>query len=139
MTNKYIPPLCNVTWDAEMEAHLNDADKCVHMMVSAYLTCAEWADRPDDEGWSEAEFSQEAKDLAWFECCAFLRLAKWHIKDWTMDQLGHDFWLTRNRHGAGFWDRDFGTEESRQALTKLSDVFGEIDLVMGDDGLLYLE
>lgn len=26
-----------------------------------------------------------------------------------LDQLGHDFALTRNHHGAGFWDRGLGT------------------------------
>ena len=27
----------------------------------------------------------------------------------TPAQVGHDFWLTRNRHGAGFWDRAMAT------------------------------
>jgi hypothetical protein len=25
-----------------------------------------------------------------------------------MEQAGIDFWLTRNRHGAGYWDRGLG-------------------------------
>lgn len=121
-----------------MQAHLNKADKCVQMMVDGYLECAVWADKPEAEDWSDLEFSQEAKDLAWFECTAFLRLARWHINDWSMAQLGHDFWLTRNGHGAGFWDRDFGTEESRQAMTKLSQLFGEAN-VFEQDGFLHIE
>ena len=29
------------------------------------------------------------------------------LRAYDPDQLGHDLWLTRNGHGAGFWDRDF--------------------------------
>jgi len=33
-------------------------------------------------------------------------------------QAGHDFWLTRNGHGAGFWDGDW--PETGDALTEAS-------------------
>lgn len=138
MTNKYIPPLPFVTWDEEAEAHLNDANKCVTLMFDAYLECAEWADKPEEEDWSDAGFSTETMDHAWFDCCAFLQLARWHIKDWSMEQLGRDFWLTRNGHGAGFWDRTLGTEENRQVLTKIAKIFGEVNIYKGDDGRLYI-
>ena len=55
----------------------------------------------------------------------------------TGSQIGHDFWLTRNHHGAGFWDRGYG--EAGERLTKASEDFGEINLIQGDDGSLYLE
>ena len=29
-------------------------------------------------------------------------------------QAGHDFWLTRNGHGVGFWDRGLGFRRPRQ-------------------------
>ena len=51
-------------------------------------------------------------------------------------QAGHDFWLTRNGHGAGFWDGDW--EESKgERLTASSKAFGEFNLHPGDDGKLY--
>jgi hypothetical protein len=43
------------------------------------------------------------------------------------DQNGHDFWLTRNGHGAGFWDRDY-PDEIGDALTAAAEKFGEFDL-----------
>jgi hypothetical protein len=49
----------------------------------------------------------------------------------------HDFWLTRNGHGAGFWDGDW-TDEADEALTAASHAFRECDLYVGDNGLLYL-
>jgi len=51
------------------------------------------------------------------------------------EKAGHDFWLTRNGHGAGFWDRGIG--ETGDKLTEASTGFGEVDLYVGDDGKLY--
>ena len=52
-----------------------------------------------------------------------------------MEQVGHDFWLTRNGHGAGFWDRGLG--ELGDELTKNTKPFGGVDLYVGDDGKIY--
>lgn len=51
-------------------------------------------------------------------------------------QAGHDFALTRNHHGAGFWDRGLGEVGDR--LTVASHAYGEQDLYVGDDGRLYV-
>jgi len=47
----------------------------------------------------------------------------------------HDFWLTRCGHGAGFWDGDYGHIGDR--LTEAAKKFGNVDLYVGDDGLIY--
>ena len=51
--------------------------------------------------------------------------------DWS--QHGHDFALTRNHHGAGFWDR--GYKEVGERLTDAADVYGEayVDLENWED------
>jgi hypothetical protein len=54
----------------------------------------------------------------------------------TEDLAGHDFWLTRNGHGAGFWDGDW-KEPHASALDALSKSFGQVDLYVGDDGKIY--
>jgi hypothetical protein len=51
-------------------------------------------------------------------------------------QVGHDFWLTRNGHGAGFWDRGIG--DYGDALTEHAHSFGASDVYVGDDGRLYV-
>lgn len=51
------------------------------------------------------------------------------------EQIGHDFWLTRNGHGAGFWDRGLGAVGDE--LSKASKSYGSADLYVGDDGLIY--
>lgn len=54
----------------------------------------------------------------------------------VMSQGGHDFWLTRNGHGCGFWDGDW-TEPAATKLTDASKAFGEMYLYVGDDGRIY--
>jgi hypothetical protein len=51
-------------------------------------------------------------------------------------QHGVDFWLTRNRHGAGFWDRGYD-EDIESMLTDRAHAYGEADWYVGDDGNVY--
>lgn len=46
--------------------------------------------------------------------------------DW--DQHGHDFALTRNGHGAGFWDRGYGLHGRK--LTELARPFGSEEVTL---------
>jgi hypothetical protein len=56
---------------------------------------------------------------------------------YSADQIGgHDFWLTQNGHGAGFWDGNW-KDEADEALTAGSKKFREMELYVGDDGLIY--
>lgn len=50
--------------------------------------------------------------------------------------LAHDFWLTRNRHGVGFWDGDY-PEAIGDALTDLAHEYGEVHAYVGDDKKIY--
>lgn len=44
----------------------------------------------------------------------------------TSARCGHDFWLTRNHHGAGFWDRGYGAAGDR--LTKCAHAYGGLNV-----------
>lgn len=54
---------------------------------------------------------------------------------------GHDFWLTRNGHGCGFWDGDYSDDHGEgplgKALTEASKAFGETWIYVGDDGQIH--
>ena len=54
--------------------------------------------------------------------------------EWA-EMAGHDFWLTRCGHGVGFWDRGIG--ELGVELSTICESFGNVDLYIGDDGLIY--
>lgn len=51
-------------------------------------------------------------------------------------RAGHDFWLTRCGHGAGFWDGDW-PEPYGDQLSNAADAWGEVNLYVGDDGRIY--
>lgn len=53
--------------------------------------------------------------------------------------FGHDFALTRNGHGCGFWDRESEglPKFLGDALTRVCDRFPPVDLYIGDDGNVY--
>lgn len=50
---------------------------------------------------------------------------------------GNDFALTRNRHGAGYWDGDL-PEELGARLTEAAHRVGECWPYLGDDDLIYI-
>lgn len=58
-------------------------------------------------------------------------------RDSPESQGGHDFWLTRNGHGAGFWDGDW-QEPHASALDQAAKAAGSVDVYLGDDGKVYL-
>lgn len=54
----------------------------------------------------------------------------------STERAGHDFWLTRNGHGCGFFDGDW-TEPAATQLTNAAHAFGSFDLYVGNDGKIY--
>ena len=60
----------------------------------------------------------------------------WLDKAGDDEQNGHDFWLTRRRHGAGFWDRGYG-DSVGEILTKIAQMFPE-ELCITVDGANHL-
>jgi hypothetical protein len=93
---------------------------------------------PMDENFGVEDVSSEALQEIEDDCHGFVTIA------WDMDgadglsaeDMGHNFALTRNRHGAGFWDKGLG--ELGAELTEWAHTFGEQDLYVGDDGKLHV-
>lgn len=62
------------------------------------------------------------------DCLAFYSRVCCYVGDDKIEQAGHDFWLTRNGHGAGFWDGDWSEGDNTfiaDLLTKVAESFGE--------------
>jgi hypothetical protein len=49
------------------------------------------------------------EDCAQFQIAYADRLDEAYESDYDSSMAGHDYWLTRERHGAGFWDRGLGS------------------------------
>jgi hypothetical protein len=107
--------------------------------TQAYIECLLWADCGPDSDCSTcnlSDFADETMNQIEQDCKAFKTMAGELLADLDQSQAGHDFWLTRNGHGAGFWDRGLG--DLGDELTAISKKFGELSPYQGDDGKVYL-
>lgn len=123
-------------------------DHNVESFVNAYIRCMLWSSVNEEEESLDSldlPLSIEAKRVIRDDCESFLfaganllsELPFWYGfgDDGSFSQAGHDFWLTRNGHGAGFWDRDLGDLGDR--LTELSETYCNLSPYVGDDGKIY--
>jgi hypothetical protein len=102
----------------------------------------------DASDYSDTEFADETIARIKADCAKFRVLADGAFESFNESSddypinpaqyhVAHDFWLTRNHHGAGFWDGDY-PEPLATTLTDLAHTFGEQNLYVGDDGKFYL-
>lgn len=111
------------------------------MMLDAYIECALWSsvdlatEEPLDSAYDITDIAPETLAEMRADCEAFAADNEIDLLGMEVGQIGHDFWLTRNGHGAGFWDRGLGARGDR--LTDAAHAYGTVDLYVGDDGKLY--
>lgn len=101
--------------------------------VAEYLDAADFTDSTNSP-WSKRAREIATRDVRQFfaqneaDCLAFGEALYPGASTYDVAKLcATDFWLTRNRHGAGFWDRGAGDVGKR--LTQAAHGFGEQDVV----------
>lgn len=115
----------------------------------AYVTAALWSTYDDegtplDDNYSISDIDAKTLERMKDDCNSFHTAVGHLLTEENCDYrgcpveayAGHDFWLTRNGHGCGFWDGDWEDEAGKE-LTRISKLFGEYDLYIGDDGTIY--
>jgi hypothetical protein len=123
-----------------------EADK--QSFLEAYIEALIWSttdmdtEQPIECSFSEFNLGLQARCVV--DCNLFIQMAASICPDWknhwSMEQAGHDFALTRNHHGSGFWDRYSKKCEEHvigEKLTEISHKFEEINIYIGDDNLVY--
>lgn len=128
-------------WDDEKVAELTQDG------INMYVTTAMWSSHDDDGDPfdnREGELSDESREIARSELTSFLddnqaaiRAAQASQPGYDMNSVANDYWLTRNGHGAGFWDRGLG--DAGDKLSEAAAADGGQDVIVGDDGLLHFE
>jgi hypothetical protein len=111
--------------------------------TSGYIECALWSSTESDADGNMGEPLDDnygPEDIALATLLEMVRDCKAFQRDNDIDlevvathgysakQAGHDFWLTRNGHGAGFWDR--GLADIGDRLSKASKAYGSVDLMV---------
>lgn len=94
---------------------------------------ASGADVPCEEfEWDESGLEEFARDCDSF----YSEVIEAGLSDvLRADQFASDFVLTRNGHGAGFWDRGLGADGYK--LTRMAKPYSTVGLYRGEDGKLY--
>lgn len=111
--------------------------------TKAYIEAALWSSSdPDSDSdqslsatYSAEHVSRRSLDQIISDCAHFQELYG-HLFEGSESDAGHDFWLTRCGHGAGFWDGDW-EDKTGSILTAASESFGNFDLLVGDDGFIH--
>ena len=113
-------------------------------MVVGYIEALKWTENLEDY-----DLSDRAMDFIKIDCKVFLQqatalgLVDGLPSDYgkggasLSEQFGYDFWLTRNGHGTGFWDRNLG--DLGVALPLLADTFGTKHAYLGDNSELEID
>lgn len=115
--------------------------------VRQYIQTALWAttdhdtDTPLDRTHSESDLADGEYDAIQDEVTAFFAVPEvdaltedWYREEYT--QAAHDFFLTRNGHGAGFRDGHW-QDRAEQVLYKAAKRAGSHEPYVGDDGMIY--
>jgi hypothetical protein len=113
--------------------------------ITGYLVCALWTGQdwdnqdesgnPSDmDGYTIYDFEPGTLAKMQADCKSFYEAysSLWDPFEYSDERAGHDFWLTRNGHGAGFWDRD-EIKPVRGQLTKACKAYKSIDLYIDAD------
>ncbi len=105
------------------------ADEYTETCVNAYLACALWASTDDDGEPLDYTFDTDAfpisqRNAAVHDVRAFLEMYP-PARNLPAAALGYDLWLTRNGHGAGFWDRGY---DDGDVLTEHAHNLGSVDI-----------
>ena len=111
--------------------------------TEAYIVAALWSSTdestpaggdPLDKNYGPDDLAPETLQRMKADCEKFQAENAQDI-DGREDQAGHDFLLTRNHYGCGYWDGDW--PEAGDRLTKACQSYPEVSLYVGDDGRIY--
>lgn len=118
-------------------------------VYAGYISAVYFTDTGDiDQPPADAEMAQESEFKAMSDCADFLaycskgglladlenELEKQN-RAFSWDSFGIDFWLSRNGHGAGFFDR--GLNDVGEKLQAAANTFGSSEVYAGDDSKIY--
>lgn len=113
----------------------------IYLFIKGYVDVALWSSPCDKVEFLDQKFSiEDIIPTTLIQMRAdCLRFLIYNSSDvcWYADieSAGHDFWLTRNYHGAGFWDRR-GIGNIGERLTNAAHNFKEFSLYE-DDGKIH--
>ena len=124
---------------------------CCDDFVNAYIEAAFWSSIDHESGRSfdslDLELDAISRKKMVEDCQKFIAyMQEYNLHEDSCltrhdvwEQAGHDFWLTRNGHGAGFWETSDWEESAGELLTSFSHCFPECHLFVDGDKVICCE
>lgn len=134
---------------------MKNVEDYLNRFVDSFVECIVWTDEdmikedmeergedPDDLDTSLENFDSASMEELKRQCRDFVidnwdDLQEYANNGRTGDFAGHDFCLSRNGHGTGFWDR--GAGDLGDSLHRAAKVYGDGSLYLGQDGRIYFQ
>lgn len=113
-------------------------NQSINSVLESYLESLIWSSDEEFDGYSIDDIDSNSIDKSRQDIIRFIGLvestpgAQEELNSYDEKSLGHNLALSRNGHGAGFFD------DNNDILEDLARNFGEADLYAGDDGRLYI-
>jgi hypothetical protein len=144
-------------FEVAVAAAKTTTDRALDEFTRDYVASALWSssdsdpDDPDgepiplDRDHGLEDVAPETMELMREDCADFVKRFGHLVEDddpklpsdggsrWGL--AGYDFWLTREGHGAGFWDGDW--PKHGDELTEAAKSYGRFELYVGDDGQVW--
>ena len=127
-------------------ANKNDKLNSLDKFTKQYIATALWitndesndsGGNPLDENYGPSDLTHEALDKMISDSKKFQEEnSELLARAGDASQNAHDFWLTRNGHGAGFWDRDYD-EDVNKGLTDAAHAYGSVNLYVSGGKIHY--
>lgn len=98
--------------------------------INAYIEAIYFTETGDvDQPQKNSKLDEFFERESIIDCLAFYSRIELYLPTDSIAQAGHDFWLTRNGHGSGFWDRKEIYGNLSDTFTLLSKEFGQVDSI----------
>lgn len=126
LKNQYIPGEIESWMDSGFDEEENELDKLIKITSNF--------NKKSIENFTKEDIEPNSLIKAYTDIKEFINLAGNGVNEAIQkngyEQLGHDIWLTRNHHGAGFFDHSYENEES---LMSAAHKLKEVDLYINDN------
>jgi len=118
---------------------VNIGELNIDEILNSYIETAIWAEESDEndlQGKTINDVDKESVANSKIEIYNFIKKAQQEASDelstYDSETLGHNLWLSRNGHGAGFFD------DNNDKLQNLARSMKPVDIYLGDDGKVYI-
>jgi len=127
----------NKTFKPRLNEEIGGSD--IDNIVNSYLETALWAEGGDGhelDNKSIYDIDKNSVEKSKQDIMKFIQLAQQQapeeLTQYNAESLGHNIWLSRNGHGAGFFD------DNNDQLQDIARDLKQADIYVGDDGKVYI-